>query len=156
MRTMNDKNAILTTRSTMFSSVERSLLLMLIAILMLPFNGRAQRRSPKTVTLLDITQRNGEDENGSSGRNVYSARYMLELAGFPFAVTASLDSALSVSDALLISSPVTDSTFTAGEVAAIRAWVGQGGIFLSPACKVAEEPLKSLYGIRSVEMSRYN
>lgn len=156
MRTLNDKNAILTTRSTIFSSVGRSLLLMLIAILMLPFNGRAQRRSPKTVTLLDITQRNGEDENGSSGRNVYSARYMLELAGFPFAVTASLDSALSVSDALLISSPVTDSTFTAGEVAAIRAWVEQGGIFLSPACKVAEEPLKSLYGIRSVEMSRYN
>lgn len=110
---------------------------------------------PAAITLLDITQRDREQEDGASGRNLYSAQYMLEVAGFPFNVTALLDSALSHSDCILLSSKVLPSTFKEEEISAIRSWVERGGMLMSPACTTADEPFGSLFGISSATSSRY-
>lgn len=61
----------------------------------------------KGVALLDLTARNGEKEDGSEdGRNLYSAKYTLEVAGVPFFVTKSLEKAMEENGVILFSSPV--------------------------------------------------
>lgn len=103
----------------------------------------------KPVVILDLTARNGESE--PSNRNLYSSEYMLELAGLPYVVTASLDEALASSSMLLLSSPVntgSQSTLTPEEWTRITDWVRAGGIVISPAITDTLTPeLAELFGI---------
>lgn len=77
------------------------------------------------AALLDITRRTGEVETAT--RNVYSAWYMLNVAGLPFTVTTSLDSALMGTRLVVVSSVVSDTTFTAAELQQLSRWVNDGG-----------------------------
>ncbi len=93
-------------------------------------NTPITQKTPK-VCLLDITKRISEIE--LSNRNVYSAEYMLEVAGISSFTTQSLQEALEKSTMILISSEVKKNAFTAAELVQLKQWVEDGGILISPA-----------------------
>lgn len=108
----------------------------------------------KYCVLLDITQRNGDDENGSeAGRNLYSAKYILELAGIPFKTVTNFSEALENGSMILFSSPITDKTFTENEWEELNEWVKEGGTVVSPALANAPTVGMNLFGISE---SNYN
>lgn len=110
------------------------------------------------IALLDLTTRNGEVESGSdNGRNLYSAEYILEIAGAPFFTTKDLNKALSESKMILFSSPVRNVTFTQEEVTTISDWVKDGGVIIAPACIEQSYEISQLFGITaaSYNKSRY-
>ena len=93
-------------------------------------NTPITQKTPK-VCLLDITKKISEIE--LSNRNVYSAEYMLEVAGISSFTTQSLEEALEKSTMILISSEVKKNAFTAAELVQLKQWVEDGGILISPA-----------------------
>ncbi len=100
------------------------------------------------VALLDLTVRNGEDEESKdTGRNLYSAEYMLEVAGMPFFTTRDMDKALEESSMILCSSAIKATTFTAEELERLTAWVSEGGVIVAPACIEPDQRLTALFGI---------
>lgn len=112
----------------------------------------------KGVALLDLTTRNKETEDGSEdGRNLYSAGYMLEVAGVPCFRTANIKEALDKSGMILFSSPVRGNTFTAEELEQLTLWVTEGGVIVSPACIEPAGQVAELFGITaaSYTKSRY-
>ena len=97
--------------------------------------------------LLDLTERNGyNEESGDYSRHVYSARYMLTVAGVPYTVTSDLEKALE-SDFVLFSSPILKKTFTAAEAATLKAWVEAGGTLMAPALSEATNEVCELFGV---------
>lgn len=108
----------------------------------------------KGVALLDMAARNQDNENGSeNGRNVYSADYMLELAGVPFFTTTDLAEAMSQSSMILFSSPLKSQTFTTEELDTLTGWVKGGGAIVAPAVIDVSPQLTRLFGVSS---SAYN
>ena len=105
------------------------------------------------VCILDITKRISEIE--ASSRNVYSAAYMIELAGLPYFTTTSLSDAMQQSTMILLSSEVKKSAFTADELNALSHWVEKGGTLVSPAASVVNysstdaTAAKALFGVVS-------
>ena len=105
------------------------------------------------VCVLDITNRISELE--ASSRNVYSAEYMVELAGLPYFTTTSLSDAMQKSTMILLSSEVKKSAFTADELNSLSQWVDKGGILVSPAASVVNNSTadataaKNLFGVAS-------
>ena len=115
----------------------------------------------KRVALLDISAANNEDE--AARRNVYSADYMLELAGVPYLTTSSLSDALNRADMIIISSEVKKSSFSLAQIDSLKKWVEDGGVLVSPAPSVVgtsngvSEALSQLYGLNDIlkNKSRY-
>ncbi len=102
----------------------------------------------KGVALLDLTTRNNEVEDGNeTGRNLYSAEYMLEVAGIPYFVTKDIKQALDESRMILCSSAVKATTFLAEELEQLSGWVQEGGILVSPACVDPDPVMAQLFGI---------
>lgn len=97
----------------------------------------------KQAVILDLTARNGEDE--TSIRNLYSAKYIFEVAGIVGSTTSSLDDALSNSDFILLSSTVNDNTFTGDELTKIQTWIKNGGTIIAPA--VSGSSAAALFGV---------
>lgn len=107
------------------------------------------------IALLDLTARNGEKEDaGDYSRNLYSAQYILEVAGVPYFTTADLDQALQESRMLLFSSAVKAATFTAQEVERLLTWVQEGGVIVSPACTAPSGALAQLYGLSAAAYTK--
>lgn len=104
----------------------------------------------KTAVLLDLTARNGETETET--RNLYSAQYLYEVAGFVFTTTTDLETALNGSDFLLLSSVIKDDTFTAAELERLRSWVSNGGTVVAPA--VSSAAAGSLFGVSTEGKSK--
>ena len=115
----------------------------------------------KRVALLDISAANNEDE--AAQRNVYSADYMLELAGAPYLTTSSLSDALNRADMIIISSEVKKSSFSLAQIDSLKKWVEDGGVLVSPAPSVigtsngVSKALSQLYGLNDIlkNKSRY-
>lgn len=105
----------------------------------------------KQVVILDLSERNGEDEKAT--RNLYSSEYMLEVAGLPYFITSSLDEALASASMLLLSSPIVTgekATLSPDEWNRVAEWVCAGGILVSPAITDTLTPeLAELFGISS-------
>lgn len=103
------------------------------------------------ATLLDVTSRTGEDEHLL--RNVYSAWYLLTVAGMPFDTTNDLSKALADSRLIVISSVVDSTTFTDSELQQITQWVENGGVLVMQAALTAngESPLAQLVGYSKVK-----
>ena len=108
------------------------------------------QRQPRAV-LLDVTF--GARENELSTRNVYSADYMLELAGVPFVTTASLTDAIETGGVIVLSSEVGNSTFSEAQYDSLRRWVEAGGVLVSQAplavsgSSAVHTACRQLYGI---------
>lgn len=103
------------------------------------------------AAVLDISERNSETE--STTRNVYSAWYMLSIAGMPLKVTTDIDSALADSRLVVLSSVVKNVTFTENELQKLTEWIGKGGILVMPAATPGQNNnlLKNLVGYDKAE-----
>lgn len=87
------------------------------------------------IAVLDICERNYEVESsGDYSRQVYSASYMCDIAGYNYIVTKDLEEAMS-QDVILLANVITNTSFTREEMQALSDWVKNGGTFVSPAIK---------------------
>ncbi len=105
-----------------------------ILLCLITFTDIHAAQAARRACLLDITPRIAEIE--ASNRNVYSADYMLEVAGLPYFTTQSLQQALSESSLIVLSSEVKKNAFTAEELNDLYEWVERGGILVSPGVSV--------------------
>lgn len=102
--------------------------------------------------VLDINSRNGIAEASDDGRYLYSAEYMMEVAGLPFFTTDDLDEALSEASMILISSYLKEHTFSDAEIDRMQRWVADGGILITSAVESGKpSALLDLLGIESVK-----
>jgi len=90
-----------------------------------------QDAGTERACVLDMTRANREIE--ASIRNVYSAEYMLELAGMPSFTTSVLAEALKGSRMIVLSSELKKESFSAAQLDSLYAWVEDGGVLVSPA-----------------------
>lgn len=104
------------------------------------------------LTLWDITKRVPENED--TERNLYSAEYMLEVAGVSYSVTDSWNEELENSSLILLSSPVSDNTFLPEEVEKLEAWLQAGGVLVAPAVTGIGEAVSRLFGISGAVRSK--
>lgn len=104
------------------------------------------------LTLWDITKRVPENED--TERNLYSAEYMLEVAGVSYSVTDSWNEELENSSLILLSSPVSDNTFLPEEVEKLEAWLQAGGVLVAPAVTGTGEAVSRLFGISGAVRSK--
>lgn len=117
-------------------------------IVELPADARLQ----KPVAVLDITSILNEDE--TEKRNVYSAEYMLEVAGLPHLTTSSLAEALDASSMIVISSNIKKGTFSDADVQKMGMFVEEGGIIVAPAmASNVTDAMKSLFGLETIASS---
>ena len=115
--------------------------------------GEPQTLKPcRRMALLDMTNLNKEDE--TSKRNVYSADYMLEVAGVPNFRTQYLGEATEGADMILLSSEVKKGSFSVSQLDSLIRWVEAGGVLvascLSDPNGERKEKLRQLFGVASV------
>ena len=103
----------------------------------------------RPIAILDVTGPNKESENQT--RNIASAEYMLEIAGFPFFTTTSCTDAVDRASMIIISSPIlsgSKATFTSDEIKTLIDYVKEGGIIFAPAIEgKLNDGLSELFGI---------
>lgn len=120
--------------------------------------GATRTQSVKRACLLETVGRVPESE--TSVRNVYSAEYMLEVAGLPFFATSSLQEAMDSSSMIVVSSEVNRRAFTAAELDALREWVADGGVLVAPAVTAVNyddevgAAARTLFGVAGGEQSK--
>ncbi|MDE5997899.1 MAG: hypothetical protein K2G77_06795 [Muribaculaceae bacterium] len=87
------------------------------------------------IAVLDICERNYElESSGDYSRQVYSASYMCDIAGYEYIVTKDIEEAMT-QDVILLANVITSTSFTKEEMLALSNWVKAGGTFISPAIK---------------------
>lgn len=110
--------------------------------------------SGKQCVLLDVTRRNGDDEEGGeTGRNLYSAGYMLEVAGIPHIMLTDFPKALEKGNMIVFSSPIKSRTLSGEEWEQLIEWVKNGGVVVTPALVDVLNGVSELFGISA---SNYN
>jgi len=112
--------------------------------------------------ILDMTERNKNSEDEGSGdfsRQLYSATYLCDIAGYGYTVTQSIDEATAQPGVILLSSNIISSSFTPGELKMLAKWVADGGVLVSPAIRAADgttkPELSNLFGIDAASLSSY-
>lgn len=113
------------------------------------------------IAVLDMTMKSGDPEtSGDYSRQLYSATYMCDIAGYPYIVTSDLKQAME-NDVILISGVIQSSSFSTDEYDGLLKWVEQGGRLLSPAIRSVNTDsspyLSQLFGIdASQKVNRFN
>ncbi len=109
------------------------------------------------IMILDMTSRNvtESETDGDYARQLYSATYMCDIAGNPYAVTSDLREAMTGA-VMLLSSDLTSTSFTADELRGLIDWVQDGGVLLAPALRTVPDSLapllSDLFGIDASAM----
>jgi hypothetical protein len=105
--------------------------------------------SPKKgCALLDITSRNNyTEESGDNSRHLYSAQYILDIAGVPTFSTTDIYEAMEKANIIVLSSPILSKTFTTTEADSLINWTKAGGVIISPAIINATSEIETLFGI---------
>ena len=102
----------------------------------------------KSCALLDITSRNNyTEESGDNSRHLYSAQYMLDIAGVPTFSTTDIYEAMNKANIIVLSSPILSKTFTSTEADSLINWTKAGGVVISPAIINATSEIETLFGI---------
>lgn len=113
------------------------------------------------ITIFDMTARNtGENENqGDYSRQLYSAKYICDIAGNPYSVTSDLNDAMA-GKVMLLSSDITASSFSSDELQVLIGWVKDGGTLISPAIRTVSANngslLSELFGIDATSLTSYS
>ena len=109
----------------------------------------------KQCVLLDLTQQNAHDEeSGEHSRNVYSAQYLMNLAGIPYTMATNVQEAIAKANMIVCASPFKQSTLTVSEIQLLQQWIEQGGVFVAPAITNTNNHLCALFGMESVMYSK--
>lgn len=96
----------------------------------------------RTIAILDLTARNMETNDGE----LFSAKHILKVAGLPYIVTTSVNTAMQYG-VMIPSSRLTDSVFTSPEYDSIHSYVNKGGILISAG--VRDSAFLPLFGINT-------
>lgn len=112
----------------------------------------------KGIVVLDMTERNEENESsGDYSRQLYSAQYMCDIAGYPYATVSDLSEAMEKGSIILFSNNILAKSFTQEEYDKLIQWVTDGGIILSPAIRststTSRPYLAELFGIDTSRLS---
>ncbi len=107
------------------------------------------------IAVLDICERNYELEtSGDYSRQVYSASYMCDIAGYNYIVTKDIQEAMT-QDVILLANVMTSTSFSKDEMISISNWVKEGGTFVAPAFKSVPpsctDILSEMFGINASE-----
>lgn len=88
------------------------------------------------IAVLDMGARSTTESetSGDYARQLYSATYLCDIAGYPYYVTSDLNDAMKA-DVMLFASVIYNSSFTTDEWTAIAGWLGEGGVLVSPAVR---------------------
>ena len=109
----------------------------------------------KHCVLLDLSQQNAHnEEEGEHSRNVYSAQYLMNLAGMPYSVATRVTDAIAQANMIVCASPFKQSTLTASEIQLLKKWIEQGGVFVAPAITNTNSHLCDLFGVEFVVYSK--
>lgn len=109
----------------------------------------------KRCVLLDLSQQNAHnEETGEHSRNVYSAQYLINLAGIPYMTTTNIVDAIAHASMIVCASPFKQSTLSTSEIQLLKKWIEQGGVFVAPAITNANSYLCDLFGLESVAYSK--
>lgn len=112
----------------------------------------------KRVCLLNTCSRNSEIE--SSTRNVYSAEYLLEVAGLSYFTSESLQEAMDSSSMIVVSSEVSRNAFTVEEIDTLQQWVSGGGVLVVPSVSIVNSgndvsiAARNLFGVANGKQSK--
>ena len=103
------------------------------------------------IAVLDLTERNYENEtSGDYSRQVYSATYLCDIAGYEYILTDNLESAME-EDLILFGNLLTNTTFNRDEMTSLAEWVKAGGILVVPGIKTmpsnCTDIISELFGI---------
>lgn len=103
------------------------------------------------IAVLDITERNKESQSsGDWARQLYSAMYMCDIAGYDYTVCTDIEDAKR-QDVILLSSCITSSTFSRDEWESLEEWVKNGGVLVSNAFRsvssASRDVVASIFGI---------
>lgn len=91
--------------------------------------------SQARIAVLDISERNFELEtSGDYSRQVYSATYLCEIAGYDYIVTDDLQAAMQ-EDLILLANLITNTSFKREELTSLSEWIKEGGTIVVPAIK---------------------
>lgn len=110
------------------------------------------------IVVLDMTERNQESESsGDYCRQLYSAQYMCDIAGYPYTTVTDLSDAMEKGSIILFSNNILAKSFTPEEYNKLIQWVTDGGIILSPAIRststTSRSYLADLFGIDASGLS---
>ena len=87
------------------------------------------------IAVLDICERNNELESlGDNSRQVYSASYLCDIAGYDYIITTDLKEAMT-QDVILLANVMTNTSFTRDEMLSISEWIKGGGTLVTPAIR---------------------
>lgn len=111
--------------------------------------------SGKQCVLLDLTHRNGDnEEDNENGRNLYSASYILEVAGIPNITLTDFSEALEKGNLIVFSSPVKSQTLKSEEWQQLSTWVKNGGVVVAPALVDVVEGASQLFGVSASNFNK--
>lgn len=124
-----------------------------IKALVLGIMSLTGQHASATIAVLDISGRNNDTESsGSYSRQVYSATYMCDIAGYNYIVTQDLEEAMT-QEVILLANVMTKSSFTQDEMLSLSEWIKGGGTFVSPAIKSVpdscDEIVSEIFGINA-------
>lgn len=103
------------------------------------------------IAILDICDRNFELEStGDYSRQVYSATYLCDIAGYSYVVTKDLEEAMR-EDLILLANVMTNTSFSRDDIITLSEWIKDGGTFIAPAIRSVpsgcSDVLSELFGI---------
>lgn len=87
------------------------------------------------IAVFDICERNYELEtSGDNSRQVYSASYMCDIAGYDYIITTDIEEAMT-QDVILLANVMTSTSFTRDEMLSLSQWIKGGGTLVTPAIR---------------------
>lgn len=112
--------------------------------------------SATPLCVFDMTERNLPDleDSGDRSRQLYSATYLCDIAGYPYATTHDLDEALR-SRVIVLSSLLRTQSFTVEEIHRLAAWVENGGHLVATMSEaISGEPAAALSDLFGIDTSK--
>ncbi|MDE6342128.1 MAG: hypothetical protein K2K93_07405 [Muribaculaceae bacterium] len=98
------------------------------------------------IAVLDLNKRNYElEHDGDFSRQVFSAQYMCDIAGYNYITTEDLETALQ-EDVVLLACCLKSTTFSREELEKINSWVKDGGVLVSPAIRSVSSSSADIIG----------
>lgn len=119
-------------------------MLLLVAILV-SFTASAE------ISILDISAKNNDsEETGNYSRELYSASYLCDIAGYNYQATDNLNEAIK-SDLILMANLITETSFSADELTLLSNWIKAGGTLVAPGIRSVSEDshniISEIFGI---------
>lgn len=112
------------------------------------------------IAILDIAEKNNDDEeSGLYSRELYSASYLCDIAGYNYSVTQDLGKATE-SELILLANLITDTSFTEDELTVLSEWIKAGGTLIAPGIRTvaagSEAIISEIFGIDATSSSKQN